>query len=86
MWISRRSLTKPTCPGMLDNMVAGGIGFGHSPRYTVIKESMEEASLPEEVAKRAKSVGTISYTALFKNEKETQTETQVDITLSPSTS
>ncbi|KAF9213908.1 hypothetical protein BGZ59_004635 [Podila verticillata] len=77
LWISRRSLTKPIYPGLLDNMVAGGIEFGHSPWHTVIKESMEEASLPKEVAQRAKSVGTISYTTLFKNGKETQTETQL---------
>jgi len=78
MWIARRSLTKPTYPGLLDNMVAGGMGFGHSPWYTVIKESMEEASLPEEIAQRARSVGTISYTKLSKNGKETQPETQVN--------
>ncbi|KAG0066869.1 hypothetical protein BGZ92_005254 [Podila epicladia] len=77
MWVARRSLSKPTYPGLLDNMVAGGMGFGHSPRYTVIKESMEEASLPEEVATRAVSVGTISYIKLSKNEKETEPETQI---------
>ncbi|KAG0057171.1 hypothetical protein BGZ83_001114 [Gryganskiella cystojenkinii] len=77
MWVARRSKTKPTYPGMLDNMVAGGMGFGHSPYYTVIKESMEEATIPEAIARNAKSTGTISYTKLSKDQLETQPETQI---------
>ncbi|KAF8977898.1 hypothetical protein BGZ46_007012 [Entomortierella lignicola] len=77
MWIARRSLTKPTYPGMLDNMVAGGMGFGHSPQYTIIKESMEEATIPADIAKNAIPVGTISYIKLSKSCKETQPETQI---------
>jgi hypothetical protein len=79
MWVARRSLTKPTYPGMLDNMVAGGMGFGHSPAYTVLKEAMEEATIPESIAKKAIAVGTISYTKLSKDRRETQPETQVAI-------
>ncbi|KAF9184890.1 hypothetical protein BGZ51_003051 [Haplosporangium sp. Z 767] len=77
LWVARRSLTKPTYPGMLDNMVAGGMGFGHSPWYTVIKESMEEASIPAAVAANAISVGTLSYTKLSADGRETQPETQI---------
>ncbi|KAF9910243.1 hypothetical protein EC991_006972 [Linnemannia zychae] len=77
MWVARRSATKQTYPGMLDNMVAGGMGFGHSPGYTVVKESMEEASVPLEIAERAVPVGTISYTKLSKDETSTQPETQI---------
>ncbi|KAF8932805.1 NUDIX hydrolase domain-like protein [Dissophora ornata] len=77
MWIARRSLTKPTYPGLLDNMVAGGMGFGHSPQYTVIKESMEEATIPAHIAENAFPVGTISYTKLSKSGKQTQPETQI---------
>ncbi|KAI1310820.1 hypothetical protein EDD11_003635 [Mortierella claussenii] len=77
MWVARRSLTKPTYPGMLDNMVAGGMGFGHSPRYTVIKECMEEATLPPTLAENAIPVGTISYTKLSKDRTQTQPETQI---------
>jgi hypothetical protein len=58
-------------------MVAGGMGFGHSPKYTVIKECMEEATVPADIAMNAIPVGTISYTKLSKNAKETQPETQV---------
>ncbi|KAG0295424.1 hypothetical protein BGZ96_011797 [Linnemannia gamsii] len=77
MWVARRSATKPTYPGMLDNMVAGGMGFGHSPGYTVLKESMEEATIPLEIARNAVPVGTISYTKLSKDETDTQPETQI---------
>jgi hypothetical protein len=58
-------------------MVAGGMGFGHSPGYTVLKESMEEATIPLEIARNAVPVGTISYTKLSKDETDSQPETQV---------
>ncbi|KAF9541339.1 hypothetical protein BGW38_009834 [Lunasporangiospora selenospora] len=77
MWIARRSLTKQTYPGLLDNMVAGGMGFGHSPWYTILKESMEEATIPESIAQNAIPVGTISYIKISKDHVETQPETQI---------
>jgi hypothetical protein len=47
---------------MLDNSVAGGITAGMLPFDSLVKESMEEASLPEDIIRRhAKSVGAISY-------------------------
>lgn len=46
MWIARRSAAKPIDPGMLDNLVGGGIASGFSPRQTVIKEGWEEAGIP----------------------------------------
>ncbi|KAG0004017.1 hypothetical protein BGZ65_001045 [Modicella reniformis] len=77
LWIARRSLTKQTYPGMLDNMVAGGMGFGHSPKYTANKECMEEATIPSNIAQNAFPVGTISYTKLSKDARQTQPETQI---------
>jgi 8-oxo-dGTP pyrophosphatase MutT (NUDIX family) len=50
MWIARRSDTKATDPGMLDNVVAGGIGWGFGIEATIIKECWEEAGIPEEIA------------------------------------
>ncbi|ODQ82918.1 hypothetical protein BABINDRAFT_170034 [Babjeviella inositovora NRRL Y-12698] len=62
MWIARRSTTKPTFPGMLDNTIAGGIGYPQTVNETVIKEAMEEASLPEEyVTEHVRSAGVLSY-------------------------
>jgi len=45
MWIARRSFTKATDPGKLDNLVGGGVPAGQSPRDTVIREAWEEAGL-----------------------------------------
>ncbi|MBP0588909.1 DUF4743 domain-containing protein [Paraburkholderia sp. LEh10] len=53
LWIARRSETKATDPGMLDNVVAGGIGWGFSLADTIIKECWEEAGIPEEIAAHA---------------------------------
>jgi isopentenyldiphosphate isomerase len=53
LWIARRSETKATDPGMLDNVVAGGIGWGFSVETTIIKECWEEAGIPEDIAERA---------------------------------
>jgi isopentenyldiphosphate isomerase len=61
MWIARRARNKPTFPGMLDNMVAGGMPIGLSLRDNLIKECAEEANIPAELATRAVSTGAISY-------------------------
>ncbi|KAF8461382.1 NUDIX hydrolase domain-like protein [Kalaharituber pfeilii] len=62
LWIPTRSRTKPTYPGRLDNTVGGGITSGYTAFETIVKESAEEASLPEDlVREHAKCVGVISY-------------------------
>ncbi len=61
MWIARRADDKPTYPGMLDNMVAGGQPVGLGLLENVIKEAAEEAAVPVEIASKAKPVGAISY-------------------------
>jgi 8-oxo-dGTP pyrophosphatase MutT (NUDIX family) len=61
MWIGRRSLQKPTAPGKLDQIVAGGRSAHYTIEETLIKEAAEEASLPEGLASGAKPVGAITY-------------------------
>ena len=61
MWVARRALDKPTFPGMLDNMVAGGQPIGIGLRENLIKECQEEANIPAELSRQAESVGVISY-------------------------
>lgn len=61
MWVAFRAADKPTYPGMLDNMVAGGQPIGITPRDNLIKECGEEAGIPEDLAARARPVGAISY-------------------------
>jgi hypothetical protein len=62
MWIARRSLTKITFPGQLDNIVAGGQPATISVAENVIKECREEADIPANLARLARPVGLISYT------------------------
>ncbi len=61
MWIARRSATKSTFPGKLDNMVAGGLPIGISLEDNVVKECHEEAGIPASLASRAIRAGSISY-------------------------
>ena len=53
LWIARRSDTKATDPGMLDNVVAGGIGWGLGVEATIVKECWEEAGIDAQIASRA---------------------------------
>ncbi len=53
LWIARRSDTKATDPGMLDNVVAGGIGWGFGIEATILKECWEEAGIEAAIASRA---------------------------------
>lgn len=62
IWVPKRAVTKQTYGGMLDNTVAGGIATGEKPFESLVRESAEEASLPEDVVRDgAKAVGTVTY-------------------------
>ncbi|KAJ3417098.1 hypothetical protein HDV05_006957 [Chytridiales sp. JEL 0842] len=61
MWIARRSYTKQTYPGMLDNLVGGGLPHGTDPNTNIIKECYEEAGLSAEMASKVKPVSMITY-------------------------
>lgn len=45
MWLARRSPVKPIDPGLLDNLVGGGIAAGASVADTLVKEAWEEAGI-----------------------------------------
>ena len=60
MWLARRSPTKPIDPGMLDNLVGGGVTAGLSPAQVLLKEAWEEAGIPAELARKATAGGTMS--------------------------
>ncbi len=45
LWIARRSFSKPTDPGLLDNLIGGGVPHGQSPAQAVVREGWEEAGL-----------------------------------------
>src|SRR5215467_9383010 len=61
LWVGRRSPDKRVAPNKLDNLVAGGIGNGHSVEETLLKEGEEEASIPTHITKGAIPVGAVSY-------------------------
>ncbi|MDX1605400.1 MAG: DUF4743 domain-containing protein [Candidatus Competibacterales bacterium] len=61
LWLGRRARDKPTAPGRLDQMVAGGQPAGLGLRENVVKECAEEAAVPESLARRARAVGTVTY-------------------------
>jgi len=67
MWVARRSPTKQTWPGKLDQIVAGGISCGEGIQETLIRECAEEASIPDELAKTATPAGCVSY--FFEDER-----------------
>jgi len=61
LWFQRRSKTKPTYPGKIDNFVAGGLTEGRGVLETAIKEGEEEAGLQAHQCQGIKPTGTISY-------------------------
>lgn len=61
MWVAERSRAKPTFPGMLDNLVAGGQPHDLGLRENLVKECGEEAGIPPELAATAVAVGAVSY-------------------------
>ena len=46
LWIARRALNKATDPGLLDNLVGGGVPVGQTPWQALLREGWEEAGLP----------------------------------------
>lgn len=62
MWLGRRSPTKQTYPGRLDNLAAGGLGASCGIKETMVKECAEEACIPACIAQQARPVSTVSYT------------------------
>jgi 8-oxo-dGTP pyrophosphatase MutT (NUDIX family) len=59
MWIARRSPTKPIDPGLLDNLVGGGMTAGLTRAEVLEKEAWEEAGIGAELARRATPGGTV---------------------------
>jgi 8-oxo-dGTP pyrophosphatase MutT (NUDIX family) len=53
LWLARRSLSKAVDPGLFDNVVGGGIGWGYGIVETLVKECWEESGIPAELAIQA---------------------------------
>lgn len=61
VWVGVRARDKAVAPGQLDNLVGGGVPAGLTPAETLVKEAAEEASIPPEIAARARPAGRVSY-------------------------
>lgn len=61
LWVGRRAADRPVEPRKLDHLVAGGLPAGMKPFDNLIKEAAEEASIPKELARRARPCGALSY-------------------------
>ncbi|XP_077212569.1 nudix hydrolase 20, chloroplastic-like [Tasmannia lanceolata] len=61
LWIGKRSDLKPTFPGMLDHLVAGGLPHGITCKENLLKECEEEAGISRSIANTAIPVGAVSY-------------------------
>jgi 8-oxo-dGTP pyrophosphatase MutT (NUDIX family) len=59
MWLARRSPVKAIDPGLLDNLVGGGIATGFGVVDTLCKEAWEEAGIPGSVAASARAEGSL---------------------------
>ena len=61
-WVPRRSTTKLSFPGMLDNTVGGSLSSGENPIDCIIRECQEELLLdPAYTRANLKACGTASY-------------------------
>ncbi len=56
---ARRAPTKSIDPGMLDNLVAGGVSSGQDAWQTLLRECGEEAGIPVALAQRARPAGVL---------------------------
>jgi len=59
MWLSRRSAGKAIDPGLLDNLVGGGIPAMATVAETMVREAWEEAGIPAAVAAMATPAGEV---------------------------
>lgn len=83
MWIARRSPTKPIDPGLLDNLVGGGIASGATPRSTLVKECWEEAGIPPRLAEQAEAAGQVQMRRMSAEGLHRETIFVFDLALPP---
>lgn len=59
IWLGRRSDTKKTDPGRLDNIAAGGIEADETPWVNARRELWEEAGVPSQISEQISPAGRI---------------------------
>lgn len=63
LWIARRALSKPTDPGLLDNITAGGLPAGETLHRCLLRELAEEAGL-QPAPEQLQAAGSVRTTRL----------------------
>ena len=61
LWLQKRSVHKPTWPGLMDNFVGGGVTEGLGVAETAVKEAAEEAGLGASLASKLVPAGSVSF-------------------------
>ena len=51
-WVPRRSKTKRSYPGMLDNTIGGSLSLGERPIDCIVREAADEGAITEEYARK----------------------------------
>lgn len=54
VWVAQRAWTKPTDPGLHDNLIGGGVPHGQTPWQALLREGWEEAGLDAPTLRRAR--------------------------------
>ncbi len=57
--VARRAASKSIDPGMLDNVVAGGVASGQDAWQALLRECGEEAGIPVALAEKARAAGVL---------------------------
>jgi 8-oxo-dGTP pyrophosphatase MutT (NUDIX family) len=83
LWIARRSRTLSTDPGMLDNLVGGGVGAGFNVQEVLLKEAWEEAGIEAALARSATRGGTIQILREVAQGVQSETILVHDLALPP---
>ena len=79
VWVAKRSMSKATYPGKLDQMVAGGQPASITFLENVQKECEEEASLPPEVIAKIRPAGLVRYRYAARKGLSTKILTTFDV-------
>ncbi len=81
IWVAKRAMDKPTWPGKLDHLVAGGHASGLAIQTTLQKECEEEAGMNLEQSSQAIAVGIVDYNVQTNNNLSRDTLFIYDIEL-----
>lgn len=82
MWVAKRAIDKPTWPGKLDHLVAGGHASGMAIQTTLQKECQEEAGISEQLSAQAVAVGIVNYNVQSNDNLSRDTLFNYDLKLS----